>query len=605
MRTEQQGSPRLLRETGENRPSNRAAQQDRAEPGIGSVIRRGSIGLLIALGVASNSFAQAPAGAPSADDRAARVDQLFAEWNKPDTPGCALATVQDGQGTYRAYGRANLELGAPTSPATVFQAGSIAKQFTAMSVLLLAQSGRLSLDDPVRRHLPEMPDFGAPLTLRHLIHHTSGLRDQYELLEMAGWRPDDVITRRDVLAMVARQRKLNHLPGSEYAYTNTGYTLLGLVVERVSGRSLADFAQAEIFAPLGMASTRFVDDHRAIIPQLADGYLADAGGYVKWTARQDYAGPDNLFTTVEDLARWQGNFNHRKVGGAAIDELQRPGVLAGDPTFDYAFGLIVSRYKGLRVIHHGGSRLGYRSHLMRFPDHNWSVALLCNSRINAEGLARGVADIYLADRFEPPPAAVAAPGVVPPTSVPVPQRELSAVAGLYWNPVTDLMREVRLRDGKLWYRRGAGSESELVPLGRNRFFMAAGRSILELSFERTAPGAPHRMLVAEPGRPPLTQQGVRAAAYAPEQLAQFGGTYRSAELGATYVLVPQDGKLLMKTGNWGDFLLTPRFADSFENLEEMGTIVFTRDARRRITGFVLRSGKVRNLRFERAGAGSD
>jgi CubicO group peptidase (beta-lactamase class C family) len=532
------------------------------------------------------------------------VGQLFAEWDKPDVPGCAVATIQNGEIAHRsAYGRANLELGTAISPATVFQSGSIAKQFTALSVLLLAQGGKLSLDDSVRKHLPEVPDFGAPLTLRHLIHHTSGLRDQYELLEMAGWRAEDVVTRGDVLAMVARQRTLNHPAGTEYSYTNTGYTLLALIVERVSGRRFAEFAKAEIFEPLGMTSTRFVDDHRAIVPNLADAYLFEEGGYVKGMAQGDDAGPGNLFTTVEDLARWDRNFYDRKVGGAAIDQMQVPGVLAGYPAFDYAFGLIVARYKGLRMIHHGGSRMGYRAHMMRFPDQKLSVAVLCNSRNNAEGLARSVADIYLADQVRPAaaaPAAGAGPVVAPPTAVPVPQRELSKVAGLYWNPVTDLVREVQLRDGKLWYRRSPTSESELVPLGRNRFFMAAGRS--ELTFEQTALGSPHRLVFVETDRPIVTLQEVRAAAYTPEQMAQFGGTYYSRELDKSYALVLQDDKLLMKTGNWGDFLLSPRFADSFANIEDMGSILFTRDSRQRITGFVVRSGKVRNLRFEKATA---
>jgi len=584
----------------------RASHRRRTRARTAGAVGAASIAFLVALASPSVSLAQPARSAPVADDRAAKVDQLFAEWNKPDTPGCAFATFQDGEIAQRgAYGRANLELGTSISPGTVFQTGSIAKQFTALSVLLLEQRGRLSLDDSVRKHLPELPYFGAPLTLRHLVHHTSGLRDQYELLEMAGWREDDVITRGDVLAMVARQRTLNHPAGSEYLYTNTGYTLLALIVERVSGRPFADFAKAEIFDPLGMTNTRFLDDHRAIVPGLADAYLAEAGGYQKWMAQGDDAGPGNLFTTVEDLARWDRNFYDRKVGGAAIDQMQVPGVLAGVPQFDYAFGLIVSRFKGLRVVHHGGSRLGYRAHMMRFPDQKWSVAVLCNSRNNAEGLARGVADIYLADHLKAAaaaPAVTAAPAAPAPAPVPVTEQELSSLAGLYWNPVADLVREVQLRDGKLWYRRSPTSESELVPLGRNRFFMAAGRS--ELTFERSAPGAPHRLVFAETGRPVVTLQEVRAAAYTPDQMAQFAGTYFSPELDTSYELVPQDGKLLMKTGNWGDFLLAPRFADSFANTEEMGTIVFTRDSRRRITGFVVRSGKVRNLRFERAAGGA-
>lgn len=540
--------------------------------------------------------------ASSAQALTARVDQLFAQWDKPDTPGCALAIIKDGEIIYkRGYGMANLELNVPIAPNTVFQVGSIAKQFTAMAILLLAQQGKLSLDDDVRKYVPEVPDFGTPITLRHLVHHTSGLRDQYEMLQMAGWRSDDVITEKDVLDMVARQRTLNHKPGEEYLYTNTGYTLLAIVVKRVAGKSLAEFAEDNIFKPLGMASTRFVDDHRLIIKGLADAYLPTEGNkFLKWMAADDHAGADNLFTTVEDLARWDQNFYDKRIGGARlIEQMLTPGVISNDPTFDYAFGLNINRYKGLRMIQHSGSRLGYRSQFMRFPDERFSVACLCNARIEPDTIARRIADIYLADQFKPAAASQSsASATPPPDAVKLPEKELMSVAGLYLNPLNDAVRRVYVKDGKLMYLRAPGNESELAPIGNNRFLMLGVRNRVEIAFKSSGAGAPLQMIFTEAGRTTI-QESVKAASYRPEQLNEFVGQYYSPELDATYSITAQGGKILMRTGNWGDFLLSPRFVDSFENQAEMGSLIFTRDPRHRVSGFVIRSGKVRNLRFNR------
>lgn len=559
--------------------------------------RIATIALTLALSQAV--FTQVPSPAESLTSR---VDKLFTQWDKTDTPGCALAIIKDGQIIYkRGYGMANLELSVPITPATVFQVGSIAKQFTAMSIVMLAQQGKLSLDDDIRKYIPEVPDFGTPITLRHLIHHTSGLRDQYEMLEMAGWRSDDVITEKDVLDMVARQRTLNHQPGEEYLYTNTGYTLLAVVVKRVTGKSLDEFAANNIFKPLGMTNTRIVDDHRVIIKGLADGYLPGAGGvFLKWIPADDNEGADNLFTTVEDLARWDQNFYDKSVGGpAVIEQMLTPGVIKNDPTFDYAFGLNINQYKGLRMIQHAGSRLGYRAQLMRFPDQRFSIACLCNARIEPDTIARRIADIYLADQFKPTTATPNSLTVAPPDAVKLSEKELSSVAGLYLNPLNDTVRRVYVKDGKLIYFRAPGNESELAPLGNNRFLMLGVRNRVEIVFKRPRPNAQLQMIVTEAGRAPNVQESVKEATYKPEQLNEFAGEYYSPELDRTYSIVPKEGKLLFRTGSWGDFLLSPRFVDSFENQAEMGSLIFTRDSKKRISGFVIRSGKVRNLRFDK------
>lgn len=544
--------------------------------------------------------AQAP---PPAGPTAAEVDKIFAQWDKPNTPGCALAVLRDGRVAYeRGYGSASLQLGVPVSASSVFNVGSISKQFTAMSVLLLARQGKLSLDDDVRKYVPEVPDFGTPVTLRHLMHHTSGLRDFPEMLQMAGWRTGDINTEKDVLDMVSRQRTLNHGPGEEFLYTNTGYLLLAVVVRRVSGQPLREFASANIFKPLGMNDTHFYDDHRAVVNGLADGYLPEGGGFVKWMPADDHAGSSNLFTTVVDLARWDENFYEPKVGGAAVvAQMLTPGALNDGTKRDYAGGLIVGSYRGLKTVTHAGSTFGYQGTLLRFPEQHFSVAVLCNVRgNNPEGLARRVAEIYLADKLGPqPPGGQGAPPSVPEGTVKLSEKELSGVAGLYWNPANDAVRRVYVKDGKLLYQRAPGNESELAPLGGGRFLMLGLRSRVELSFQSPRPGAPLRLTFSEAGAKPSVQESVKPAAYRPQDLNEFAGSYYSAELDTTYTLTPRGDKLLFRTGNWGDFLLSPRFADSFANPEEMGSLLFTRDRGKRVKGFVIRSGKVKNLPFNK------
>src|SRR5258705_4506707 len=230
------------------------------------------IGLLVLM-IGVGAFAQSKQGAAADKSITGKVDEIFARFGKPDSPGCALSVIKDGQIVYkRGYGMSNLEYGIPISPSSIFHIASISKEFTAMAIVMLAQQGKLSLDDDVRKYVPEVPDFGERITIRHLIHHTSGLRDQWSLLELAGWREDDVITEGDILDLVSRQKALNFKPGEEHLYSNTGYTLLAVIVKRVSRQSLRDFADAEIFKPLSMTRTHFHDDQSMIVKDRTSAY---------------------------------------------------------------------------------------------------------------------------------------------------------------------------------------------------------------------------------------------------------------------------------------------------------------------------------------------
>src|SRR5678816_443908 len=324
----------------------------------------------------------------------------------PDAPGCALGVFQNGRiALAKGYGLANIEYGAPITPQTPFIMGSGSKQFTAAAIALLVEQGRISLNDDVRKYVPELHDYGKRVTIDHLVHHTSGIRDWWALVDAAGMRPDDGYTVDDVLALAARQRHLNFDPGAEYNYSNTGYILLGIVVKRVTGKTLRQFAAEQIFSPLGMSNSHFHDDHNEPVRGRASAYSPLPGG--AWTINiwnNDIVGQGGVMTTMEDLQKWDENFYTGTVGGKGFlaRQLQR-GKLNNDSTIAYAFGVQIGSYRGLPMVEHSGSTGGYRTDLARYPSTHTSVATMCNvSNADAAGLARRVADIVLADKFTQP-----------------------------------------------------------------------------------------------------------------------------------------------------------------------------------------------------------
>jgi Beta-lactamase len=464
---------------------------------------------------------------------------------------------------------------------------------------MLAQQGKLSLDDDVRKYVSEVPDFGERITIRHLIHHASGLRDQWSLLEMAGWREDDVITEGDILDLISRQKALNFKPGDEHLYSNTGYTLLAVIVKRISGQSLRDFADANIFKPLGMTRTHFHDDHSMIVKDRTSAYQPRAGGELKVSIPVfDTYGATSLFTTVEDMAKWDQNFVDKKVGGeAVIGQMLTPGVLNSGKKLPYAFGLSIGEYKGLKTVGHGGSDAGYRADFVRFPDQRFSVVCLCNlSTANPSMLTRRVADIYLADQLKqeplkPKPAAPVTASTEKPT-----EQELAAKAGVYTERKTETTVRLEMKDGKLTAVMGPGFP--LVPLTKERFQVLGAPATV--TFEGAANGHPQRMLVLNEGeKEPLVFEYVAAsAAPAAAQLAEYAGIYYSEELDTRYTVIVKDDKLVVRRRKFEDAKLTPSSADDF-TVANVGSIKFTRDAQKRVSGFELNAGRVRHLRFSK------
>lgn len=331
------------------------------------------------------------------------VDAVFAAYGE-QTPGCALGVIRAGEFIYRRwYGLANLEHGVPINADTVFRTGSVSKQFTAMIVLLLAEEGRLSLDDAVSQWIPELRDFGDRVTLRQLIHHTSGIRDYLTLMRLAGYREADYYSAPDLLAMLARQRDLNFRPGAEFLYSNSGYFLLGEVVERATGKSLAAVADERLFAPLGMGETHFHDDHERLVQNRANGYAAADGGFTVSMTTLPIVGDGGVFTTVNDLLAWDRNFYDNRLGSASPELITRwlqPGTLDSGEPIAYSAGITDGKYRDLRLVSHSGGFVGFRADILRFPEQRFTAIVLCNvSTANPSALGRAVADVVLTDEL--------------------------------------------------------------------------------------------------------------------------------------------------------------------------------------------------------------
>jgi len=495
----------------------------------------------------------------SCESVTARLDKLFAQWNRSDSPGCSLGVSRNGAVVYeRGYGMANLELGVPITPASVFHVASVSKQFTAMSILLLAQRGQLSLDDEVRKYITEWADHGSRLTIRHLLTHTSGLRDAFLLEGLAPPR-EDVVDRNDaIVKILARARGLNFTPGTEYQYNNGGYTLLANIVKRVSGQSLRAFADANIFNPLGMTHTHFHDDPTMIVPNRASGYHLDAGG-LQVAIRGDpggIVGNAGLFTTARDLLLWEQNFADVRVGEPAlVAAMQTPTVLTSGDTSLYGFGLEIGEYRGLRTIGHGGGDPGYRAYVVRYPDQGLAVAVLCNlDDIDPATLTRGVADIHLADAFATPSANSATP-----PHVSLSAEQLASKVGLYRDPSNESVGRIFVRDGKLMASEGAGEgESvELTPVSANRFVVRG--TAIAVEFVPAAPGRPQEIHVTGAGKPVVSQQVTTSFTPSSTELRALAGAYTSAELEGTYTLAARDSGLVIQIPGRADIVLQPIF----------------------------------------------
>jgi CubicO group peptidase (beta-lactamase class C family) len=535
--------------------------------------------------------AQLPASGTAPDTTSRVVDRVFAAWRDTEGPGCSLSVSSSGRIVYeRGYGMANLETATPIRPSSIFHVASVSKQFTATAIMLLARDGKLSVDDNIRKYLPEIPDYGTPITIRHLLTHTSGLRDQWDLIGLARGRfEEDRITEADVMDIVPRQKALNFTPGAEYLYSNTGFTLLGVIVKRVSGQSLRAFAEERIFKPLGMTSTHFHDDYTMLVPNRTSAYEMRADGWHVSIPNFDVYGATSLFTTTGDLLKWEANFEHPVVGDRALfDQMETPARLTNGDTTTYGFGLVVARYRGARVVEHNGADAGYRSYVGRFPDRGLAIAIACNaSTANTTLLARGVADAYIGKALAP----VAAPVASATQAVTLPPGSLEKRAGAYIQPTTQQVVELIMRNGAL--SAGQASGSALVPTAENRFRLGQA----ELVFAAGEHAGFELRPLAGGGRP-VSYEWRQPAVASAAVLGAYAGEYFSEELNARYRVAATDSNITLRTGTSNPLPARMVFIDGFQ--AGSYTIQFVR-RRGQVSGFEITDGRVRRVMFERVG----
>lgn len=442
--------------------------------------------LLVSLGLSVSAVGMADASIDTA------IDSVFSNQSSTRGPGCAVGVMRKGEIVFqRGYGMADLEQNTAITPQTAFQIASVSKQFTATAFALLEEQGKISAEDDVRKYVPELRDYGHVIRIQHLIHHTSGLRDYSNLWGLAGRNRSESISQAQALALLTRQRQLNFTPGEQYSYSNSGYLLLEIIVERLSGLSLAEFAERNIFATLGMNHTRYYvgdrnqtpnnDDTVPLIANRAQPYLktTNGDGYRLVRTSYDSVGPGGVITTLEDLARWDANFYNNKLGkgeSALIDRLLSRRPLNDGTDGNYAYGMIVERYRGVPTVLHSGGLGGYSAYLQRFPEQQVSIAVMCNEgRISVGKLTRGVADAYLEAQF-PQPAAELEPDTTLSDTMkriqaaqPLTAKQMSQYVGDYFSDELDTMFRVRIESGKLMVDAGWAPPREPKRYGPDQF----------------------------------------------------------------------------------------------------------------------------------------
>jgi CubicO group peptidase (beta-lactamase class C family) len=464
--------------------------------------------------------------------------------------------------------------------------GSVSKQFTAASAVLAAEQGYFSLDDDVRKYIPELPDYGHVITLREMLHHTSGLRDFLTLLAYEGRDGSDIHSEAEVVDLIARQKGLNNVPGEKYIYSNSNFYLIGVVIHRATGKTLAEFAAENIFKPLGMTHTRYYDDHTLVVPGRVAAYAPRKGGgfEVDWSTAFDIVGAGGLTSSVDDLLKWDRNFYDNKLGkGTLIKDLEARGTFNNGKVNSYALGLEIGQYRGLPIVEHSGALYGYRTEILQFPEQRFTVSVLCNvATAPTIGLAQKVAEVYLKDKLKDaaPDAAVIPGGQRFPDPGPF--------AGRYLDRERHFLYEFTAEKGEL---RAWGSPLRRVGVNEWRDL---GTGTITFKDEG---GVMHSSLVMD-GETFFAGERVRESHLSAAELAAYAGRYTSTELDAVYNVAVAGGKLMLRM-KWAPTVeLEAVGPDEFES-EEMGNVVFLRDGRGKVSGLSLYSVRARGVGFSK------
>ena len=518
------------------------------------------------------------AGAERAFEKASKV-------NSGPAPGCAVGVSLNGESVFeKAFGLAEIEHKVPNTPETIFESGSVAKQFTAAALVLLQQEGKLKIDDPVRKYIPELPDYGSPLTIRHLLNHTAGLRDWGAVMSLTGvGRGDRVISQELALDVIYRQKALDFTPGAEYSYSNSGYQLAAEIVERVTKQRFSAFVEERLFKPLGMKHATWRVDYRDLVPGRAQAYSRQ-NATAPWRLEMpimNVVGNGGMLTTVGDWLKWNAMLDSRSMGSSLVEALETQGVLNDKRKIDYALGLSVSTYRGMRDVSHGGSTAGYQTFLARYPDQKVSVAVLCNGTSpSAGGLAASVTD----EIFGPFPATQSKPDVLE-----MSPDELQKFVGYWRHEFTRYPSRTTLEKGQLLL-----NGRPLVPLKDGTFLY--GPATVRFVFDKN--GAP---LYAESTSSGGRTRYMADSAWTPSEaeLSSFTGIWYSEEADATFKFAVEDGKAFLVQRPSLRVPLTPLYRDHF-NVDGMdGILWFTRDGKGVVEKLHVGRSRLRDMPFTR------
>ncbi len=530
-----------------------------------------------------------------------RVDSVFAQFTLPGSPGCAVAVIDHGRTVYsRAFGLADVGHEVPNSVETVFDIGSNAKQFTATAILLLEEQGKLSIDDPVRKFIPELPEYDWPITLRHLLTHTSGIRDYFDLMSLKGEFVGNNYSDDHYLNLVFSQSELNFRPGDQQMYSNSGFILLAEIVQRVSGVSLAQFARENIFQPLGMTHTRFVEDLFELVSQRANSYgRIPSGGYWQGVSCATNAGDGGMLSTLADLALWDANFYKNQLGekrSSLIERLQEEFVLNSGDTIGWALGLRTAEYKGLPVVFHGGAYFGFRSELLRFPRQQFSVIILGNyDQVNTAVLAYEVADLYLQDQFREEVSEAALAEVA---TYRASEEELRTKVGKYRNPVSGTIWTVEAEDTSLVVATSTGFVFQLIPMAKEKYRATGLPQLATVEFTKRDDGGWSVFLELNGQAPARLEPFVESSE--PIHLADYVGRYHCRELGLTFsVAIENEALVYSSEGDRQTAALQPSLRDEFSVAGGQLQFRFLRDERDSVNSFAVSLQRAKNIRFER------
>ncbi|HYG11978.1 MAG TPA: serine hydrolase domain-containing protein [Pyrinomonadaceae bacterium] len=544
---------------------------------------------------------------PSDDELAKNVDAFLSQWDKNDMPGCAVGVVKDGKLVYkRGFGMANLDYDVPNTPTTRFNLASVSKPFTAFSIALLAQQGKLSLDDDIRKYVPEMPKYDETITIRHLIHHTSGIREFQALVLFGGLGTDNAYSDKDILNILARQKNISFKPGAKYQYSNSGYFLMGIIVERVSGKSLRAFAEENIFKPLGMKNTLFFDNRFEVVKNRAHGYMIGPDKSIRArSSLYDLVGAGGVLTTVEDLYLWTQNFYEPKVGNKELISLvTTPGTLNSGEKISYAFGMWRGEYKGLPIIRHSGNMSGYRAQILSFPEQKFTVIALSNNMaIFPSVIVNKLADIYLEGQLKPDVPGQKRVAETLPATITLSEKDALRYAGIYAHPESGRVFKLSFKDGKLINSGLLKNEIPVTPISENRLLLVAGTDVTELNPVFNNSGTISEIKILTKSGTPDIFMPVKPPFDSPQQLSEYAGTYYSDEFDADYKISLKGKNLSLQVSETLTPELTAAYADVFTTAGGQINLSFTRDDKGKIAGFVFNSGvderEVKGITFKR------